>query len=133
MTLIKRINELMKQHTEMFTKFTFMLMAINLPYKDEDLCKSAKDFLLEPCILIQLPWTPILLHQWLVAALAEVLLFEKSSVELRHWPIPKLFHSCASELPNFCRANTCHKTATVQRSLSQNGLHRSVFTSYSLY
>ena len=61
------------------------------------LCTNAKDFVLEPCVLIQLPWKTVLLHQWLVVALIEVLLIEKESMELRHWPLPENLVAVASE------------------------------------
>jgi hypothetical protein len=35
-------------------------------------CRNAKDFILEPTVLVQLPWKPVLLHQWVSAALSEV-------------------------------------------------------------
>jgi hypothetical protein len=54
----------------------------------QDAAKKASEFLLEPCILIQLPWNTVMLHQWLVAAFVEVLIIEKASLELRHWPLP---------------------------------------------
>jgi hypothetical protein len=51
------------------------------------LCGNAAEFILDPWVMIQLPWYPVMFHQWLAAVLAEVLKFEKEIVELNHWPI----------------------------------------------
>jgi len=40
-------------------------------------CKSAAEFLLEPWVLLQLPFQPALLHQWCVALMAEALRFRR--------------------------------------------------------
>jgi hypothetical protein len=46
---------------------------------DGHLSKSAAEFLLDPWLLIQLPWNAALLNQWLMAALAEVFKFKKAA------------------------------------------------------
>jgi hypothetical protein len=54
---------------------------------DGHLCKSAAEFLLNPWLLIQLPWNAALLNQWLMAALAEVLKVKKELVNFPWWPL----------------------------------------------
>lgn len=62
-------------------------------YKSEEvdghLSKSAAEFLLDPWLLIQLPWNAALLHQWLTAALAEVYMFKKEATKFQWWPTPR--------------------------------------------
>jgi len=53
-----------------------------------DECQTAAEFLTEPWVLIQLPWHPVLYHQWLAAVLAQVFLVKKELVEFYRWPIP---------------------------------------------
>jgi hypothetical protein len=43
------------------------------PRQPGDSVESSAEFLLEPCVIIQLPWNPVILRQWLAAALLEVL------------------------------------------------------------
>lgn len=43
------------------------------PRKPGDSVESSAEFLLEPCVLIQLPWNFVIQRQWLAAALLEVL------------------------------------------------------------
>lgn len=45
-------------------------------------CRSAEEFLLEPWLLLQLPFQPSLLHQWAVALLAETLKFQKETMTI---------------------------------------------------
>lgn len=54
------------------------------------MCGSAAEFILDPWVLIQLPWHPLMLHQWLAAVLAETLKFEKEIAEFFHWPVANL-------------------------------------------
>jgi hypothetical protein len=56
---------------------------------DLHLCESVSEFLLEPWLLMQLPWNPVLYNQWLAAALAEVLRAKKELVEFYRWPVPE--------------------------------------------
>jgi len=51
-------------------------------------CESAAEFILEPWVLVQLPFQPLLLHQWLVAVLAETLKFKTEMVEFKHMAVP---------------------------------------------
>jgi hypothetical protein len=51
------------------------------------LCGNAAEFILDPWVMIQLPWYPVMFHQWLAAVLSEVLKFEKEIVEFHHWPV----------------------------------------------
>jgi hypothetical protein len=55
-----------------------------------ELCESAAEFILDPWVLIQLPWHPVMFHQWLAAVLAETLKFEKEIAEFYHWPVADL-------------------------------------------
>jgi len=63
-------------------------------------CQSAAEFLLEPWILVQLPFQPILFHQWSVALLAEALKFEKELFELYY--VPKKLRSPVVKLLEMC-------------------------------
>jgi hypothetical protein len=54
---------------------------------DGHLCKSAAEFLLNPWLLIQLPWNAALLNQWLMAALAEVFKVKKEVIKFHWWPL----------------------------------------------
>jgi len=68
--------------------------------KDAEVCESAAEFLLEPWVLLQLPFQPLLLHQWSVALLAESLRFQAElfpfySIPNRlQRPVNKLFEMC---------------------------------------
>jgi hypothetical protein len=56
------------------------------------LCKSAAEFLLEPWLVMQVPWHPAVYYQWLIAALAEVLKAKQQLVEFYSWLVQeKLF------------------------------------------
>lgn len=74
-------------------KFLPMLMAYLNTYNwkaqniKDHLSKTAAEYLLNPWLLIQLPWNAALLNQWLIAALAEVLMVKKELVRFRCWPI----------------------------------------------
>lgn len=52
-----------------------------------ELCENASEFILNPWVLIQLPWYPLMFHQWLAAVMAETLKFEKEIAEFFHWPV----------------------------------------------
>lgn len=43
------------------------------PRMPGDSVERSAEFLLEPCVLVMLPWNHVLLRQWLAAALIEVL------------------------------------------------------------
>jgi hypothetical protein len=62
------------------------------------LCGNAAEFILDPWVMIQLPWYPVMFHQWLVAVLAEVLKFEKEIAEFHHWPIAESMSNTISQL-----------------------------------
>jgi len=49
-------------------------------------CQSAAEFLLEPWILVQLPFQPLLFYQWSVALIAEALKFQMELGEFRYCP-----------------------------------------------
>jgi hypothetical protein len=61
-------------------------------------CESSYEFLFEPWVLIHLPFKPMLLHQWLVAALAETLQFEIDVSEFFHSPVPASLHKSVRRL-----------------------------------
>ncbi|KAF4526868.1 hypothetical protein B566_EDAN013922 [Ephemera danica] len=67
------------------------------PNNEHNFCSKAT-FILEPAVLIQLPWHYSLFHQWLLASLHEVLLFERASLEFRHWPIRTKLYGSAKAL-----------------------------------
>ena len=54
-----------------------------------DQCESAGEFLLEPWVLLQLPFQPSMLHQWAVALLAETLRFQKETVTIFTIGVPQ--------------------------------------------
>jgi hypothetical protein len=54
-----------------------------------DQCESAGEFLLEPWVLLQLPFQPSMLHQWAVAVLAETLRFQKETVTIFTIGVPE--------------------------------------------
>lgn len=56
---------------------------------DLHLCEYPAEFLLEPWLLMQVPWHPPVYNQWLAAALGEVLKAKKELVEFYWWPIPR--------------------------------------------
>jgi len=55
--------------------------------KDIEQCETSAEFLLEPWLLVQLAWNPLMFHQWLVAVTAEIYKFEKELAEFYHWPV----------------------------------------------
>jgi hypothetical protein len=62
------------------------------------LCKSAPEFLFEPWVLLQLPWHPLVMQQWAVAALAAHFNFMTECVELYRWPLPKKLMAAVDKL-----------------------------------
>jgi hypothetical protein len=56
---------------------------------DLHLCETSAEFLLEPWLVMQLPWHPALYYQWLAAALPEVFKAKKQLSEFYYWPVPK--------------------------------------------
>jgi hypothetical protein len=52
-------------------------------------CESAKEFLLEPWVLLQLPFEPTILHQWTVALMAEALRFKKKYTDFTTMAYPE--------------------------------------------
>jgi hypothetical protein len=68
-----------------------------------DIATKSSELLLEPCIIHQLPWNCTLFHQWLTAALVEVLTFEHKSIELRHWSVPNPISFIAIDLMNLVK------------------------------
>jgi hypothetical protein len=66
--------------------------------EDLHLCQSAAEFLLEPWLLMQLPWHPAVYYQWLTAALAEVLKARKQLAEFYWWPVPKRLTSAVNKM-----------------------------------
>jgi len=75
--------------------------------EDVEECKSAAEFLLEPWILVQLPFQPLLFHQWSVALLAEAVNLYTELQELCY--IPKSLHAPANKLFKMC--NLLYQTA----------------------
>jgi len=63
-------------------------------------CQTATEFLLEPWILVQLPFQPLLFHQWSVALLAEALKFEIELKELFY--IPSHLKTPVGKLEKMC-------------------------------
>jgi hypothetical protein len=51
-------------------------------------CESASDFLCSPWVQMQLPWQPVIFHQWLVASLAVLLKYEVDVINLFSMRIP---------------------------------------------
>jgi hypothetical protein len=52
-------------------------------------CKSAEEYLFEPWVLLQLPFEPVILHQWSVALMAEALRFRKQITDFTTMAYPK--------------------------------------------
>jgi hypothetical protein len=65
---------------------------------DLHLCESPAEFLLEPWLLMQVPWHPAVYYQWLIAALAEELKAMEQLVEFYVWPVPKRLVSAVCKL-----------------------------------
>jgi hypothetical protein len=76
-------------------------------FKDElEQCQTSAEFLLDPWVLMQLPWNPVLLMQWTAGVLTEYYSLRFEMVELLRWFLPlrpsrvvrKLF-SLLSQMP----------------------------------
>jgi len=52
-------------------------------------CESAEEFLLEPWVLLQLPFEVTILHQWTVALMAEALRFQKKHTDFTTMAYPE--------------------------------------------
>ncbi|CAB3372442.1 Hypothetical predicted protein [Cloeon dipterum] len=52
-------------------------------------CKDAAKFLLDCSVVVQLPFKPLLVHQWLVAAYYEALRCETEMIEFLYFPFPQ--------------------------------------------
>jgi len=64
---------------------------------------------LEPWVLLQLPFQPLLLHQWSVVLLAEALKFQQEICDFYCIPLVKRLHILAVKLIDMC--NLMFKTA----------------------
>ena len=51
-------------------------------------CTTSAEFLLDPWVLMQLPWNPVLLMQWTAGALTEYYSLQLEMVELLRWYLP---------------------------------------------
>jgi len=71
------------------------------------LCKSAAEFLLEPWLLMQVPWNPAVYYQWLIAALAEVLRAKQQLVEFHTWLVGENLFSAVAKL--LTQVETLHR------------------------
>jgi hypothetical protein len=74
---------------------------------DLHLCQSSAEFLLEPWLLMQLPWHPAVYYQWLIATLAEVLKAKKELVEFCWWPVAEKMFSVVRTL--LTQVETLHR------------------------
>jgi hypothetical protein len=54
-----------------------------------ELCKTPAEFLLDPWVLMQLQWNPVLLLQWTAGVLVEFYTFRLELVELYRWFLPR--------------------------------------------
>jgi hypothetical protein len=61
-------------------------------------CESAEEFLLEPWVLLQLPFEPTILHQWTVALMAEALRFRKKITDFTTMAYPEHLKSAVDKL-----------------------------------
>ena len=70
-------------------------------------CKTSAEFLLDPWVLMQLPWHPALLMQWTAGVLTEICSLLLELTELYRWHLPlntarvvrKLFKMVAAQMP----------------------------------
>lgn len=69
-----------------------------------DVCKTAAEFLLEPWILLQIPFQPVLLNQWTVALLAEALIFQKKISPIFSYGFPRQLNNVAEHLRNMLKS-----------------------------
>jgi len=56
-------------------------------------CKTSAEFLLNPWVLMQLPWHPVLLLQWTAGVLTEYNSLRLELVEFYRWPMPSHRHT----------------------------------------
>jgi hypothetical protein len=61
-------------------------------------CKSAEEFLLEPWVLLQLPFEPTILHQWTVALMVEALQFQKKITDFTTMAYPEHLKNAVDKL-----------------------------------
>lgn len=54
-----------------------------------ELCTTSAEFLLNPWVLLQLQWNPVLLLQWTAGVLVEFYTFRLELVELYRWYLPQ--------------------------------------------
>jgi hypothetical protein len=78
-------------------------------------CDSPEEFLLEPWLLMQVPWHPALFNQWLAAALAEVLKAKKELVEFYRWPVPNKLYTAIEML--LSKVETLHRRLLIGAGL----------------
>jgi hypothetical protein len=74
---------------------------------DLHLCESSAEYLLEPWLLIQLPWHPAVYYQWLLAVMAEIFKAKKELAELYMWLVPKKLISVISKLLSLVETLHC--------------------------
>jgi hypothetical protein len=65
---------------------------------DLEECESAEEFLLEPWVLLQLPFEPTILHQWTVALMAEAMRFRMKIVDFTTMAYPEHLKSVVDKL-----------------------------------
>jgi hypothetical protein len=70
------------------TLFCVLCLQVKSPVQQ---CKSGAEFLLEPWVLLQMPFQPSLLHQWAVALLAEALTFQLKISPIFSYGCPKKY------------------------------------------
>jgi hypothetical protein len=51
-------------------------------------CKTSAEFLLNPWVLMQLPWQPVLLLQWVAGVVTEIYSLRLELIELYRWRLP---------------------------------------------
>jgi len=66
--------------------------------EDVEQCESAAEFLLEPWVLLQLPFEPTILHQWTVALMAEALRFQKKITDFTTMAYPEHLKTVVDKL-----------------------------------
>jgi hypothetical protein len=73
-----------------------------------DQCDNPAEFLCNPWVLIQLPWHPVILHQWLLAVFAEFIRFQTELFSLCSLMMPKQLQPLSMKL-----VALMHKTETL--------------------
>lgn len=94
----------------------------------ETTCESAYEFLFEPWILIHLPFKGLLLNQWLLAAHAETLEFEKNVSEFFHSSIPSSLQKPVEQLASLLII--LHKYIPIVSDEMKNKDKRPLFSSF---